>query len=51
MLCYVISFGPKETDNNNRMITLTEQTLGLVDCKKATRVWEVLGKLITVSTQ
>jgi len=39
---HVITLGQRETDNINRMITLTNQALRLVDCKALNLLWIIL---------
>jgi hypothetical protein len=45
----VIALGQRESDNINRLITLTEQAFRLVDCKHATWASENFNLLITLT--
>ncbi len=44
-----ITLGLKETDNIYGMLTLTEYTFLLADCKKAKQALEIIEKLITLT--
>jgi hypothetical protein len=45
----VITLGQRESDNINRLITLTEQAFRLVDCKNAKRASDNFNLLITLT--
>jgi hypothetical protein len=44
----VISLGPSETDNINQMITLTEESLCLPDCKNSQKGLGNLRKIYNI---